>query len=66
MKNPDFLQENENWSKIQGMSIDSLESVKKNLPKLNVNEAPYFIFLDTKGIVYETSSEQEAVAFLNK
>ncbi|OLS37128.1 hypothetical protein BTR22_10630 [Alkalihalophilus pseudofirmus] len=41
----------------------SLENFNLEYSELAIGEAPYYVFLDTNGIVFETSGEREAGEF---
>ncbi|QOR67309.1 hypothetical protein IM538_03990 [Cytobacillus suaedae] len=41
----------------------TIRSFNDNYPKIEVDQAPYYIFLDSKGISYETNKESEAKDF---
>lgn len=40
--------------------------VDKTYPELNIKSAPYFIFLDSEGIVFETEDMKKLKFFIKK
>jgi hypothetical protein len=60
---PDFMKGYEQSSKITKGIMITLEKFKEEHSEIMVNEAPYYLFLDTEGIVLETNEEDEAEAF---
>ncbi len=59
---PDFMEGFEHHL-TSSIHQSTLNSFNKSYPKIEVNQAPYFIFLDSKGIAYETNKESEARDF---
>ncbi|WP_167577658.1 hypothetical protein [Ammoniphilus sp. YIM 78166] len=49
----------------EGVSM-FLENAQKRYATLDIEKAPYFIFFDTKDIVFQTDNESEATSFLKK
>ncbi|MFO1443658.1 hypothetical protein KDN24_10630 [Bacillus sp. Bva_UNVM-123] len=65
MEKPEFISnllENNIYKVIQ-VYYSKLDNI---YPKLDVKSAPYYIFLDSKGIIYETSDINDANNFYNE
>lgn len=65
MEKPEFISnllENNIYKVIQ-VYYSQLDNV---YPKLDVKSAPYYIFLDSKGIIYETTDIHDASNFYNE
>jgi len=62
MENPKFLSEymKHDVYRISHYNIDTIDNI---LPSLNIESAPYYIFLDSKGIAYETADIEDAEDF---
>jgi hypothetical protein len=59
---PDFMVGFEHHL-ISSIHQSTLRSFKDNYPKIEVDQAPYYIFLDSKGIAFETNKEIDAKDF---
>jgi len=65
MEKPEFLSDHidKNIYKINQVYYEGIDDV---YPKLNIENAPYYIFLDYKGIAFETSNLEKARTFYIK
>lgn len=41
----------------------NIENAKRDYPELELESAPVFVIFDTKGVVFKTEDEQEAIEF---
>ncbi|ADC51581.1 MULTISPECIES: hypothetical protein [Alkalihalophilus] len=60
---PEFMRGYEQNSNLTLGTMMSLENFNLEYSELAIGEAPYYVFLDTNGIVFETSDEREAGEF---
>jgi hypothetical protein len=66
-KNPTFMRELDNLEQVlTGGSHTFLENAQRTYVSLRIEKAPYFIFFDTKQIVFETDKESEAYSFIKE
>lgn len=62
LEKPKFLS-NHFEKEIFKIILMDIEMVDKTYPELNIKSAPYFIFLDSEGIVFETEDIKKAEIF---
>ena len=60
MENPEFFSHEHDVYVIIHLNIDSFNDM---YPSLKIDSAPYYIFLDSKGIAFETSDIEAAEDF---
>ncbi|MDM5335104.1 hypothetical protein QUF56_18055 [Ureibacillus composti] len=64
MEKPEFLL-NHYEKNVYKITFIDIKMIDKTYPKLNIESAPYFIFLDSEGIAFETDDIGEAEDFYN-
>ena len=62
MENPEFLS-NLNMHDVYTVSHLNINTFNNVYPSLKIDSAPYYIFLDSKGIAFETSDIEAAEDF---
>lgn len=62
MKNPEFLS-NHYKHDVYRVTHLNMNTFNDEYPSLTIDSAPYYIFLDSKGIAYETSDIEAAEEF---
>jgi len=60
MERPEFLSDHKEHDRIIQYDINTIDDL---YPSLNIESVPYYIFLDSKGIAYETADIEDAVDF---
>lgn len=65
MEKPEFLSNSHKFD-IYRITQVYYEGIDFIYPDLNIKTAPYYVFLDSKGIVFETSDLVEAEEFFKK
>lgn len=67
LKNPTFMREFDNIGQVMtGGTHMFLENAQKTYPTLEIKEAPYFIFFNTKNIEFGTDKESDASSFIKE
>jgi hypothetical protein len=60
---PDFMKGYQQGTKVSKVVQMPLESFQEEYPRLTVTQSPFYLFLNTEGIVFQTNKEDEAVNF---
>ncbi|MGM0847251.1 MAG: hypothetical protein ACQEUT_20020 [Bacillota bacterium] len=65
----DFLEKVDNYGKQASQKIDHglilyLDNAQSRYPSLNIEQAPYYMFFDSEGVILETSDKEEANSFI--
>ena len=69
MDSPDFMKNIETFGNKESEILEHgillyLGNAKSKYPKLKIDQAPYYIFFDTKGVTLKTGNNREAKTFL--
>lgn len=62
MERPEFLSDHHEHD-IYEITQYSINTVNDVYPSLNIESAPYYIFLDSKGVAYKTTNIEDAEDF---
>lgn len=62
MKRPEFLSDHHEHD-VYEITQYTINAIGDVYPSLNIESAPYYIFLDSKGIAYETANIEDAGDF---
>lgn len=65
MERPEFLSDSHKFD-VFNITQVYYEGIDDIYPDLNIKTAPYYVFLDSKGIVFETSDLVDAEEFFKK